>query len=197
MEDLGPFLAAFVVFGLAGGLVLTLADADADREGGVQARTAVALWLLAFFHANTVVSAAFTDAGRLDALPRVPFLVLGLVVSAVGWLVFITATAQLVRRGAFVGLETTKLVTTGLFARMRHPQSVGWTLLLLGVAIASRSLLGLVLVAVFAIFARQYARREERGLRERFGAAYEQYRSGGPGPGAGRTRRPAATAQPH
>jgi protein-S-isoprenylcysteine O-methyltransferase Ste14 len=191
MADLGPFLAAFVVFGLAGGLVLTLADADADREGGVQARTAVALWLLSFFHANTVVSAAFTDTGRLDALPRVPFLVVGLLVSVAGWLLFIVATTQLVRRGAFVGLETTKLVTTGLFARMRHPQSVGWTILLLGVAIASRSVLGLALVAVFALFAARYARREERGLRERFGAAYERYRSGGGG-GASGARRTAA-----
>jgi protein-S-isoprenylcysteine O-methyltransferase Ste14 len=194
MEELGPFLAAFVVFGLAGGLVLTLADADADREGGLQARTAIALWLLAFFHANTVVSAAFTDVLRLDGLPRVPFLVLGLAISAGGWIVFIVATAQLVRRGAFVGLETTKLVTTGLFARTRHPQSLGWTLLLLGVAVASRSVLGLVLVAVFALFAARYAKLEERGLRDRFGAAYDRYRTGdGSGTSGGRRAGRAAT----
>jgi len=178
MEDLGPFLAAFVVFGLAGGLVLTLAEADADREGGLQARSAIALWLLAFFHANTVVSAAFTDVGRIDALPRVPFLVAGLAVSAAGWVLFIVATSTLVRRGAFAGLETTRLVTTGVYARTRHPQSLGWTLLLLGVAVASRSVLALALVVVFALFAARYARLEERGLRERFGGAYERYRSG-------------------
>jgi protein-S-isoprenylcysteine O-methyltransferase Ste14 len=183
MQDLGPFLAAFVVFGLAGGLVLQLAQADADREGGVQARSAIALWLLAFFHANTVVSAAFTETGRIEALPRVPFLVAGLAVSVVGWVLFIVATSTLVRRGAFAGLETTRLVTGGVYARLRHPQSVGWTLLLLGVAIASRSLLALALVAVFALFAARYARLEESGLRERFGGAYESYRSGDGRPG--------------
>ena len=194
MEDLGPFLAAFVVFGLAGALVLQLADADADRDdgGGPQARTAIALWLLAFFHANTVVSAAFTATGRVDALPRVPFLVGGLALSVAGWLLFIVATATLVRRGAFEGLQTTRLVTGGIFARFRHPQSVGWTVLLLGVAVASRSLLALALVAVFAVFAARYARLEERGLRERFGPAYDRYVAGLRGGGRGAPRQPAA-----
>ena len=192
MESLGPFLAALVVFGLAGALVLQLAEADADRDdgGGPQARTAIALWLLAFFHANTVVSAAFTEAGRIDALPRVPFLVAGLLLCAGGWVLFMVATATLVRRGAFEGLQTTRLVTTGPFARLRHPQSVGWTVLLLGVAVASRSVVALVLVGVFALFAARYARLEEEGLRERFGAAYDRYLA----ERSGRRRRRAAAA---
>ncbi len=196
MESLGPFLAALVVFGVAGALVLQLAEADADRDdgGGPQTRTAIALWLLAFFHANTVVSAAFTAAGRIDALPRVPFLVAGLVLSAAGWLLFIAATATLVRRGAFAGLQTTRLVTTGPFARLRHPQSVGWTVLLLGVAVASRSVIALVLVGVFALFAARYARLEEEGLRERFGAAYDRYLTERRGPFGGGPRRRAAAA---
>jgi protein-S-isoprenylcysteine O-methyltransferase Ste14 len=196
MESLGPFLAALVVFGVAGALVLQLAEADADRDdgGGPQTRTAIALWLLAFFHANTVVSAAFTAAGRIDELPRVPFLVAGLVLSAAGWLLFIAATATLVRRGAFAGLQTTRLVTTGPFARLRHPQSVGWTVLLLGVAVASRSVIALVLVGVFALFAARYARLEEEGLRERFGAAYDRYLTERRGPFGGGPRRRAAAA---
>ena len=195
MEAIGPFLAALVVFGLAGALVLQLAEADADRDdgGGPQARTAIALWLLAFFHANTVVSAAFTETGRIDALPRVPFLAAGLALCAAGWLLFIVATATLVRRGAFAGLQTTRLVTTGPFARLRHPQSVGWTLLLLGVAVASRSVIALVLVGVFALFAARYAHLEEEGLRERFGAAYDRYLAERRGPfGRGPRRRTAA-----
>lgn len=177
MRELGGFIASFVVFGAAGALVLQLAQADHEEEGGLRTRSAVALFLLAFFHANTVLSAAFTPLARVDALPRVPLLVLGLAVSVAGWALFIAATLTLVRRGAFEGLETTRLVTTGPYARLAHPQSVGWTVMLLGVAIASRSIIGLVLVGVFALFATRFARLEDRRLREHFGSALERHRA--------------------
>lgn len=174
MDELGGLLGFFVVFALASGLVLHLADADADRESS-GARSGIAVWLLAFFHANTVVAAASTDAGKVSAL-ETPLLVAGIVLAVAGWVLFIWSTLVLVRRGGFAGLETTQLVTGGPFRFSRHPQSLGWTLLLLGLAIASRSVVALVLVGAFAVFATRYARIEERQLGDRFGEAFERYR---------------------
>lgn len=49
--------------------------------------------------------------------------------------------------------------------------------MLLGVAIAGRSLGALALVAVFAVFVERYVRLEEQQLARDFGAAYERYRA--------------------
>lgn len=168
-------MAGFVVFALASGLVLHLAQADAEREGRTRGRSALAIWLLAFFHANTVIAAAYTDVAKLDAAEQ-PLLVGGLVIAGAGFLLFLWATRELVRRGAFRDLDTTALVTSGPFRLVRHPQSLGWMLLLLGVAVASRSAVALVLVAAFGVFATRYARLEDRQLAERFGDAFERYR---------------------
>jgi protein-S-isoprenylcysteine O-methyltransferase Ste14 len=58
--------------------------------------------------------------------------------------------------------------------------------------VASRSVIALVLVGVFALFAARYARLEEAGLRERFGAAYDRYRAERRGPFGGSRGRAAA-----
>ena len=175
MAELGGLLAFFVVFALASGLVLHLADADADRDVS-GARSGIAVWLLAFFHANTVAAAASTDAARLAAL-ETPLLVAGIGIAVSGWVLFIWSTLVLVRRGGFEGLETTQLVTSGPFRFSRHPQSLGWMLLLLGIAVASRSIVALLLVVAFAVFATRYARIEERQMAERFGEPFERYRA--------------------
>lgn len=175
MADLAGFFGAFVIFGLASALVLHLADADYDRDDSSGTRSGLAIWLLAFFHANTVVAAASADVAKLP-LPEGPSLAAGIAVGSVGWLLFLWATLALVRRADFEGLQTRRLVTTGPYRLARHPQSLGWTLLLLGIAIASRSVIGLLLVVAFALFAARHARLEDRHLAERFGDAFERYR---------------------
>lgn len=70
----------------------------------------------------------------------------------------------------------TALVTDGVFARSRNPMYLGLALLLLGAALGSGSLLGLVVAATFVPVAnRAYIAFEERKMRETFGAAYESY----------------------
>ena len=175
MKDLGGLAGAFVVFALASGLVLHLAEADVERDKAAGARSGLAIWLLAFFHANTVVAAAYAGVGNVP-LPESPLLVGGLAIATAGWVLFLWSTIELVRRGRFEGLATTRLVVTGPFRFSRHPQSLGWTVLLLGIAVASRSVIALALVVAFALFAARYARIEERELAGRYGDAFEHYR---------------------
>jgi protein-S-isoprenylcysteine O-methyltransferase Ste14 len=164
------FLIAFAVFCVAAVIVLRIVD---DGRGTIL--PAVAVWLLYFFHADTVVAAAYSDVGRLPA-PAAPFLVVGLATAAGGWLLFLVATRQLVRDGGFVGLVPSRLVTVGAFRLSRHPQNAGWAIMLLGVAIASRSVIALVFVAVFGVFSARLAGAEEAELERRHGAEYAAYR---------------------
>jgi methanethiol S-methyltransferase len=67
------------------------------------------------------------------------------------------------------------MASSGIYARMRHPQYVGFVLIMFGFLLQWPTLITLamfpILVAVYA----GLARREERDCRERFGTAYASY----------------------
>jgi protein-S-isoprenylcysteine O-methyltransferase Ste14 len=68
-----------------------------------------------------------------------------------------------------------RLATTGLYARIRHPQYVAFVMILLGFLLQWPTLLTL---AMFPILVAMYARlavTEEREMRERFGAEFDAY----------------------
>jgi len=69
-----------------------------------------------------------------------------------------------------------RLKTDGLYATIRNPSYLGLLVLSLGWALAFRSLLGIVVVALFFIPLRARMDSEERLLAETFGAEYEAYR---------------------
>jgi protein-S-isoprenylcysteine O-methyltransferase Ste14 len=72
-------------------------------------------------------------------------------------------------------METTRVVDTGIYSIVRHPQYVGYCLLLVGLAIRRQSLAALLLGAVaLTLFGLQMA-REEKFLAARFGDAYAEY----------------------
>jgi protein-S-isoprenylcysteine O-methyltransferase Ste14 len=69
----------------------------------------------------------------------------------------------------------TELITQGIYSRMRHPRYVQIILFIWGYALianypAAYAVAALWLVGIFVI-----ARLEEKELRERYGAAYEEY----------------------
>lgn len=68
-----------------------------------------------------------------------------------------------------------RLATEGLYARIRHPQYVGFVAVLLGFLVQWPTLLTLVMFPVLVWMYARLARIEEREVRERFGAAYEAY----------------------
>ena len=169
------FAGALVAFAVFSVVVLRIARAEAGRAEATGMASGLAAWLLYLFHADTVGAAAFTDLGRLPA-PELPFLVIGGTAAALGFALFLAATVTLVRHGGFEGLRTSQLVSSGPFRLCRHPQNAGWALMLLGIAIASRSVIALLFVAVFAVFSARLAHIEELGLLRRFGTRYASYR---------------------
>jgi protein-S-isoprenylcysteine O-methyltransferase Ste14 len=68
-----------------------------------------------------------------------------------------------------------ELAQTGPYARLRHPQYVGFALIMTGFLVQWPTLLTLVLYPVMVITYVRLAINEERETRARFGATYERY----------------------
>src|SRR5262245_43562466 len=68
-----------------------------------------------------------------------------------------------------------RLATTGPYARVRHPQYVGFLLILLGFLFQWPTLLTLAMFPVLALMYVRLARSEERQALAEFGAEYEAY----------------------
>ncbi len=172
--------STIVVFAALALLVLHWAHDDLTERGSLSAKSLVASWLLYVLHADTVASAALAHALSVNA-PRTPALIMGAAIGVAGFGIFMTSTVTLVRHGDFQGPRTRRLVTTGVYAMSRHPQNLGWGILLLGIAVAGRSLVALALVGLFALFVARYARLEEHQLHTDFGEGFERYRERTPG----------------
>lgn len=84
--------------------------------------------------------------------------------------------------GAFLqlrGLENiSRLVTTGLFSRIRHPMYAGFIFLILGWVIVHGALFSLVFGAIGIGNILYWQRLEEEYLETRYGEDYRRYRQG-------------------
>jgi len=74
-----------------------------------------------------------------------------------------------------------ELATTGVYAYVRHPQYVGFVLVMLGFLLQWPTLLTLAMFPVLVVMYMRLARAEEREAAAEFGAAYEQYMADVPG----------------
>jgi protein-S-isoprenylcysteine O-methyltransferase Ste14 len=140
---------------------------------------------------NRWVLAAFSAVGLLDGfLPaytdRVDFWTIdgdtirwvGIVIGAAGGLLRLWPVFVLGRR--FSGLVAIQpghtLVTTGIYRLIRHPSYLGMLLTVLGWALAFRSGVGLVLLALMVPPLLSRIHSEERLLESEFGEEYRAYR---------------------
>lgn len=68
-----------------------------------------------------------------------------------------------------------ELAVSGPYARVRHPQYVGFVLILIGFLLQWPTLLTVLMFPVLVVMYVRLARKEERELRAAFGAEYERY----------------------
>jgi len=126
--------------------------------------------------ATVVVPALLVDDYDLSSLPlRVP----GVLSVALGLWLFATTVALFARlgRGTLAPWDpTSRLVVAGPYRRVRNPMISGVLFVLLGEAAILGSVALLIWAAVFfAVNVLWMPLVEEPGLRERFGADYEEY----------------------
>jgi protein-S-isoprenylcysteine O-methyltransferase Ste14 len=127
--------------------------------------TFAAIVLLSVWLALHVSSVAWT-----------PVRVVGAVIATVGMLLLVTARIQL-GRSFSVTAQARKLVTTGIYSRIRNPIYFFSAMFLCGVAIAiGRPILLLVLLALLPLQVWR-ARKEEQVLTEAFGEEYVRYKA--------------------
>lgn len=78
-------------------------------------------------------------------------------------------------RVLYAAQQAHALATTGPYARIRHPQYVGFVLILLGFLVQWPTILTLAMFPVLVFMYLLLARREEREVEAEFGAAYRRY----------------------
>ncbi len=71
--------------------------------------------------------------------------------------------------------QARQVATTGLYALLRHPQYVGFILILLGFLIQWPTILTLIMFPILVTMYVRLARREEREALTEFGEAYARY----------------------
>ena len=78
-------------------------------------------------------------------------------------------------RVLFRAQRTEQLATTGPYSYVRHPQYVGFLVIMLGFLIQWPTLLTLIMFPVLAAMYLRLARQEERDAIEKFGADFITY----------------------
>jgi protein-S-isoprenylcysteine O-methyltransferase Ste14 len=73
-----------------------------------------------------------------------------------------------------------RLATAGPYARVRHPQYVGFLLIIAGFLLQWPTLLTLAMFPILAVAYTRLAISEEREMRAQHGAVYEEYAAGTP-----------------
>ena len=72
--------------------------------------------------------------------------------------------------------RTHRLATSGPYARLRHPQYIGFVLIMTGFLVQWPTVVTLAMYPVLVFMYARLARREEAEMLEQFGDAYRQYK---------------------
>jgi protein-S-isoprenylcysteine O-methyltransferase Ste14 len=97
-------------------------------------------------------------------------IVLGFMLLASAWRVLYQAQVQVQHRVA----------TTGPYARIRHPQYVGFVIIMFGFLLQWPTVVTLLMFPILLVVYARLARQEERDSIREFGAEYDRYRAGVP-----------------
>jgi protein-S-isoprenylcysteine O-methyltransferase Ste14 len=102
----------------------------------------------------------------------------GLALAILGLTVMIPGMLEFRSLKRMSGMDSSRLVTTGLYRYSRNPQYAGWCLALVGTSIAGRSFFALLLTAVLIVGIHLYTVKLEEPYLERvFGEEYTCYRN--------------------
>lgn len=99
-----------------------------------------------------------------------PFHILSFFLIGAGFLLISVAWKVL-----YESQEARSLATTGPYGYVRHPQYVGFILVMLGFLVQWPTILTLAMFPVLTVMYVKLARDEERAVRAQFGEAYDKY----------------------
>ncbi len=164
-----------VVFLVPGAWVLRRAPDELKTSGAIAPDTFTAAFVAYVGHSAVTLVAAWTSAWPLP-LPAKPAFLIGALVALSGAALYLPARVRFRSFRLTWGLETSGLVTSGVYRFSRNPQMVGILLFQTGAAIAGTSGVALGLAALGWYGASVWVPLEEGALEKRYGEAYRRYR---------------------
>ena len=99
-----------------------------------------------------------------------PFHILSTILIVLGFWLLASAWKVL-----YAAQRAHRLATTGPYARVRHPQYIGFVLIMTGFLLQWPTLVTLAMFPVLVFMYWRLARREEQDARNEFGDAYRRY----------------------
>lgn len=176
MKPLWLLVGGSLVLALPGAWALPRARRELRERGGISGPTFLAA-LIGYAGLGVVtLVAAWLGAWPLRVEARVAQLAGG-AVAGLGAALYLAARAEFRSFRLTWGLETSRLITSGIYRWSRHPQSVGWTLVLAGLALIGRSGVALALAVFYCLTCLVWLPIEESVLEQRFGSSYRDYRA--------------------
>ena len=167
---------------ITGSLVLILpglwalrrAEKELLKDGRLTRPTVVAAFIAYAGHAGVTLVARWFSAWPLP-IGRTAAWVTGGAVMIVGAALYLAGRLEFRSFRLTWGLETSRLVTTGIYRRSRNPQTLGALFFLFGSGVAGRSGVALMLVAVLLLASWVWLPIEESVLEQVHGEAYARY----------------------
>ena len=140
----------------------------------------IASWIATGLVIGQIVLVIVLGVGEITWLRYVGF-VLWSLAAVFGWL----PIYHLKQRGGVARgdsyIKTTRLVDTGLYAIVRHPQFVGWPIMSVALALVSqRPLVGVMGAAAFVLACLDFRKVDARNI-DKFGEEYRRYMARVPG----------------
>jgi protein-S-isoprenylcysteine O-methyltransferase Ste14 len=148
-----------------------------DRGAQSPVRVSILIWITDTIHLALVITASISSAWHIP-IHRTLRLIGGSVLFGVGLIIMLTGMIQFRSLRRISGMDTTQMMTAGIYKWSRNPQYAGWFMWLLGISLIGQSGLALLLTVVFIIGIHLYnIRLEEPYLERVFGEEFRSYRS--------------------
>jgi len=164
------YFAIAVLWGAAN-LWLYRKRTQPGRELGLSGSLSIWAWAL-YLTFGIVAGAIYQPFGiQLAAGCRI----LGLVAAVAGVLLSLWGMFEFRSLARISALDETRLVTTGIYAHVRHPQHAGLLAAAFGLAIAFQTVAGLLTAVVFLLWSLMQTRLEDRRLILLFGDEARRY----------------------
>ena len=173
------FLAGTLLLFLPGAWALHRARAEIAATDRISRTTFLAAYAAFTGHCIVVFAAAAFRAWPMPLLLSAG-LAIGIPIFLAGALINIAGRRQFHSFRLMWGLDNNRLVTGGIYAWTRNPQTVGWLLMYIGMGLLGRSWAALALAAVFLLALIVWIPVEEHVLQTRFGEQYARYRQSVP-----------------